>query len=109
MTIGELREYFEDVPAGTLFAYGLSEPFSWRGSYDEVAFSFTRKRHTREDILEIIDSVKNRTFFGYKGGEYTYDNDTPVHFEKEYRDYSDGDYITKLALEAYFPEFGFHA
>lgn len=99
MDLQKLKNYFEKFPKGKQFDYGLSKPFSWRGSYDEVAFSIEGAM-SREDILKNIELAYTETFFGYKGGEYRYNNYTSVNFE-EYgaRNYSDGGYTSRKIAE----------
>lgn len=93
MKLRELKEYFEKFPDNHVFDYGLSEPFSWRGSYDEVAFRFERDIFTKEEILKNINKAYTQTFTGYKGGEYMYQDYTTVNFEESYRDYTDNTYV----------------
>jgi len=92
MTLLELRDHISSFPEGTMFNYGLSAPFSWRGSYDEVAFSIIHERTKRENILANIEAA----YVG-KGGEYTYEDYTTVNFEEEgSRNYSDGRYVAEM-------------
>lgn len=100
MNLLELKEHIESFPDGHVFSYGLSDPFSWRGSYDEVAFSITKESATKEEILANINEAYERAFYGYKGGEYRFDDYTPVNFE-EYgsRNYSDGAYTAEKIAE----------
>jgi hypothetical protein len=103
MNLGQLRTYIEALPEGTVLKYSLSEPFSWRGSYAEVAFRIEEEESTREDLLKKIDLAFSKTFYGYKGGEYEYGKYTDVHFEEDYRSWTDGGYtanwISKLTEE----------
>lgn len=92
MTLGELKQYVESLPAGSEFMRGLSDPFSWRGSYDEVAFAIEDTYCTREEILEKVEQALTKEFYGWKGGTYRYSNDTPINFEHEQRAWSNGDY-----------------
>lgn len=97
MTLLELRDHISSFPEGTMFNYGLSAPFSWRGSYDEVAFSIIHERTKRENILANIEAAYVGTFYGYKGGEYAYKDYTTVNFEEEgSRNYSDGRYVAEM-------------
>lgn len=97
MELKDFKEYILKFPKGKIFNYGISEPFSWRGSYDEVAFAITESPMTREDILTNIEFAYSEIFYGYKGGEYTYKDWTKINFEEEgSRNYSDGDYTAKL-------------
>lgn len=99
MDLQKLKNHFEKFPKGTKFNFGISKPFSWRGRYDEVAFSIEGAMN-REDILKNIELAYTETFFGYKGGEYRYSDHTYVNFE-EYGsgNYSDGGYTSRKIAE----------
>jgi len=60
MELKEFKQHIESFPKGTKFSYGISKPFSWRGSYDEVAFSIIENEISREDILKNRISTKLR-------------------------------------------------
>ena len=97
MKLGQFREYIESLPNGTLFNYGLSSPFSWRGSYDEVAFEVVKTGlYNREEVLTEINKAYDNTFQGWKGGNFTYDDHTRVNFEREEGSYSDGAYCGEI-------------
>ena len=102
MTLKELKDFFENQPSGKLFQFGISRPFSWRGSYDEVAFSIEEYESTREDILNNINDAYIGTYTGYKGGDYNYSDDTTVNFEEDYSRWSDGSYTMNLLLKFLF-------
>lgn len=101
MTLGDLKQYFQNLPEKE-YRFCLSEPFSWRGSYDEVAFSIIEVISSKQDILDNIEKAFTGTFYGYKGGEYTYKDYTPVHFEEDYSSYTDGGYISQLLFKFMF-------
>lgn len=63
-----------------LFPTGID---SWRGAYDELALGFSgysegRNPMTISQFLALLKNCYERTFFGYKGGEYTMGKTTPV-------------------------------
>lgn len=95
MNLGQLRNYIKSFPEGHTFNYSLSEPFSWRGDYVEVAFSIEDTQSTREDLLKKINKALTETFHGWKGGEYRHYEHTNIHFEGGRGDYSDGEYTEK--------------
>ena len=95
MKLGQLKEMFSRLDPNTELQYGISEPFSWRGSYDEVAFSFEPLVNVKT-CLERIDMAMSQTFYGYKGGEYKYYADTPVNFEPTISFWSDGEYCENM-------------
>jgi hypothetical protein len=96
MTLLELKQYFENQKEGKVFNYSLSEPFSWRGIYAEVAFDLLHKKATREEILDTIDLAYTQKFYGYKGGTFRYNDYTEIHFEKDSGCYTDGEYCAAL-------------
>lgn len=95
MELKKFREHIESFPQGTLFNYGISSPFSWRGSYDEVAFDMLEQPMTREEILAKIQLVYTETFKGYEGGEYTYCDFVNIHFEPDKESWTGGDYTSR--------------
>lgn len=100
MYLKEFKKYIQSFPDNHEFNCLLSKPFSWRGSYDEVAFDidFTLKS-SKEDILKNIELAYTEIFYGYKGGEFTYSDYTEVHFEEDNSKYTDGEYCIQLISE----------
>ena len=97
MNLQDLKKHIESFSDGTVFKNGISNPFSWRGSYDEVAFSIISDEMTREEMLIRIGKAYTETFYGYKGGDYNYSDYTTVNFEEEgSRNYSDGKYTAEI-------------
>lgn len=92
MLLKDFKDYIENLDPNKKFNYGISEPFSWRGSYSEVAFEILGQPMTREEILNNIQKAYTEEFYGYKGGEYTYNDYTEVHFESDSGSYTDGGY-----------------
>ena len=52
-----------------------------RGWYDHAALILGEEGTTStvKDVLELLRSANGGVFYGYKGGEYTYSDGTPVH------------------------------
>lgn len=97
MTLKEFKDHISQFPDGTVFPYGISEPFSWRGAYDEVAFSIMEIPTDKNDVLNRIQMAYSNIFYGYKGGKYRYNDWTTVNFEEGgSRDYTDGKYTAKM-------------
>ncbi len=92
MKLQDFKEYISNFPIRTVFNYGISEPFSWRGDYSEVAFAITKGKTSREGILSSIQLAYEERFAGYKGTINEYDGCTPIHFEKGCKYYTDGKY-----------------
>lgn len=99
MELKNFKQLIEALPVGTICKYGISEPFSWRGVYAEVAFNIEKQPMLREDILTKIENAYNGTFYGYKGGEYKYCDYTDVHFEEDYSSYTSGGYCSEIIAE----------
>ncbi len=85
MTIFELKEYFKYTEEPKFF---LKAFFSWRGNYSEIAFT-PASNGTKEESLSLLEDATRETCIGRKGGEYNYDDDTPVHFEFYQEDIDD--------------------
>lgn len=103
LTLGKLKEGFEKLDPNKVLKIGISEPFSWRGSYDEVAFNIL-KNVTVKECLDNIEKAFTETFYGYKGGEYMYFDGTVVHFERDSSCYSDGGYAEEIIDEYFYEE-----
>jgi len=96
MTLKEFRKKIENSPKGKIFQYGISSPFSWRGCYADVAFELIEMNMTREEILENIKYAYKNIFFGYKGGQYRYTDNTDLHFEEGRCSWTDGEYCNNM-------------
>jgi len=97
MELEDFKKHISSFKNGTKFNFGITKPFSWRGSYDEVAFSIIESPMSKECILANIELAYTETFYGYKGGEYKYQDYTTVNFEEEgSRNYSDGRYVAQM-------------
>lgn len=79
MTVKDLQEYFLNTETPKFF---LVDVFSWRGIYDEVAFTDS-DTGSREESLKLIDMAITERFAGWKDDEFcrTFDVNTEVHFE----------------------------
>jgi hypothetical protein len=55
MELKDFKKHIESFPNGTKFDFGISEPFSWRGLYAEVAFEMLEQPMTKEEILANIE------------------------------------------------------
>ena len=90
LTIGELIKVLEDSTPDTLVKFDKggspTSPHSYRGYYSDLAFE-TQKKPIRATVLLGIlkDSVLDKTFEGYKGGDYVMSADKPI-WKAEYGD-----------------------
>ena len=97
MRLIDLKKHIESFKGRHEFEYSLSEPFTWKGSYDEIAFNVIKEKSTKEQILSEIMKSYTATFERYtQGGKNKYSDETLIHFEKEWSSYSDGEYCKEL-------------
>lgn len=76
MTLGELIDTIENWPADREIT-GLCNPHSYRGYYCDLAFEPCEKT-TAGELLTACRAAMGRVFTGYKGGDYTMGESTPV-------------------------------
>ena len=98
MNLKQLKEMYDSIPDETILEYGITDVFSWRGSYDEVAFSIGETVYAKFG-KDCINRAYTELFYGYKGGEYMYSDSTPVNFEAGEGRYSDGDYREEVICD----------
>jgi hypothetical protein len=96
MTLKEFKNHIDSFTYNKVFDYSISNPFSWRGVYSEVAFTIKPIPSDKEDVLSKINKAYDNEFYGYKGGNYKYDDNTDIHFESEPSSWSDGGYTEEL-------------
>lgn len=77
-SLGELIRALEASDQERIVPIGFSEADSWRGSYNELAFTPAPDVAVKT-MLVVARSSLGRTFSGYKGGEYEMSEWTPVH------------------------------
>lgn len=94
MTLGQLIEQLEKMnpESGVICSTDTSMVFttfdSYRGYYEDLALGYVAKDyyeekkdgeiHTVKDFLEEAKSCLNKKFYGWKGGEFVMDADTPL-------------------------------
>jgi len=79
MELKSLIKVLEKLPQDLVVPKGFSNPHSWRGIYAELAFEPTENTKVA-DMLADAKSAIGATYEGYKGGDFTMDEDTRVHF-----------------------------
>jgi len=62
---------------------GFNNPHSYRGYYCELAFELSGKEITVGEALNLCKECMGKVFQGWKGGEYTMGENTPVWFSLE--------------------------
>jgi hypothetical protein len=78
ITLGELINFLEKVEPTTVAKIGLGTPHSHRGYYHHLAFE-PQENITVGEMLENCRNANGSTYTGWKGGEYTMDEDTECH------------------------------
>lgn len=98
ITIRELRNKIQSWPDDTM-NFRIEDVFAWRGFYVQPACHITCNVATKEHNLSMLASLTTDTFFGWKGGEYEYDDLDELNFETDYGSYTDGQFILNFLME----------
>jgi hypothetical protein len=78
LTLGNLIELLEKLDPKDK-VQKLDEPHSYRGYYTDLAF--IRDEYNLAPVGEVLDILKScvsKTYTGWKGGDYTMDENTPI-------------------------------
>lgn len=81
--IAEKGHKISDGEISVVFDFGYLHPVSidsWRGIYKELALGFSNKGNPMKlsAFIEMLKDAIDKTFEGYKGGDYTMSRHTPV-------------------------------
>lgn len=77
LTLGKLIVELEKMPTETTLP-NLADPHSYRGYYEDLAFELWDGTTTAGELLDVCKDAMYQRFTGYKGGEFTMHNDTPL-------------------------------
>ena len=90
LTIDELLLYLDGIDDDLLWPKGFGRGHSYRGVYNQVAFSKAWSLTTAQ-IKENVRAMINVTVTGYKGGYFPINGNTLVNWadESEYNGYND--------------------
>lgn len=97
MTLRNFKEKIETYPSDTM-NFCIEDVFSWRGIYAEPCCSLSTRCVTKEHNLKKLNRLLSETFRGLQGGQYRYDMFHTIHFENEYDEWTNGDYIVKFIV-----------
>lgn len=78
MNIGQLLTLLNNYPKDRVCYLGFAEPHSYRGYYDEAAVE-PATNVTIGSMIDCLYRLLDEVFAGYKGGEFRYDTETPIH------------------------------
>lgn len=73
--LGKVIETLKSLPPDLVLPVGLSNPHSYRGYYEQLAFE-PKENVSVEECLKVAKSCVDKTFTGYKGGDYMMTEDT---------------------------------
>lgn len=82
MTLGELIAFLEKRDPEQKVPLGFGNPHSYRGYYDELAFEIQADT-TVGEMLEAAREALGTTYTGWKGGDFTMGEYTPVWLAEE--------------------------
>lgn len=77
MTLGKMISRLKELPE-SLQIQGISDPHSYRGYYEDIAFEPTSKKVSIAALLKECESSMGQVFCGYKGGDFVMGALTPV-------------------------------
>lgn len=77
MTLGQLIDILSGMEDNAQVA-NLCNPHSYRGYYDDIAFTLGEGTRNASDLLYTCEKVMGRVLEGYKGGDYLMGETTPV-------------------------------
>lgn len=89
ITIGELLNFLENTEWDFTNEYSFTNGHSYRGMYDCLSVEPREGDAIRGELgsvkhmIEVLNKALDRSYTGWKGGEYYYDVDTPVFFAYE--------------------------
>ena len=82
LTIRELIEKLEQLPADTQFYDGFSNPHSWRGSYRELAVEPTNMVQVHK-MINYLEEASSSVYEGWKGGAFKMNKECEVYLAHE--------------------------
>lgn len=78
MTLGKLISILSGLPKETKIEK-ICSPHSYRGYYSDLSFEKESGEQTVGELLSILQNeCIDKTFEGYKGGDFTMDEHTPL-------------------------------
>lgn len=72
---------------------------SWRGVYAEPCIFISEGKSVLSAFLPFIERLTTEDFYGYKGGDYRYEDCDPINFEISSDCWSDGETLQRLLIE----------
>lgn len=76
LTLGKLISYLQTTRIPKVA--NLTNPHSYRGYYEDLAFELGEGAKSRKEMLEFCKNLVGKTFEGYRGGSYKMSYDAPL-------------------------------
>jgi hypothetical protein len=106
MTLGQyishLKKSIAQNSKETCLPIGLGNPHAWRGGYEELAFEPV-ENISLGTMLDEAQNAIGTAFPGYKAGEYTMSETTPIHID-HYGSWSDGELAWGFIFSLMLPQ-----
>jgi hypothetical protein len=99
MILGKLIEELKKHDPNVVVKHGFTNPHSYRGYYDHLAFE-PASNVSVAFMIACAESALGATYEGWKGGEYVMDEDTPCWLAFEGQCYDSDEPITPLIIRA---------
>lgn len=78
MTLGKLINILQGLPQDKKIQ-NITDAHSYRGYYSDLSFSIKDGTQTVGELLDVLQiGCLNQVFTGYKGGDFTMDEHTPL-------------------------------
>lgn len=80
ITVGQFKNIIKYYPSEKI-PFSIKEYDSWRGIYAHPYIRPSTADSTKETLIFDLDNLLSGIFEGWKGGFYTYDEDSLLHFD----------------------------
>ena len=80
ITLGEFKKLIEKYPSDEV-PFSIIDYGSWRGIYAHPYITPSTEVSKKEELLNDLHILTKGGFEGWKGGWFSYNDDTPLHFE----------------------------
>lgn len=102
-TLKDFLNAYNQNPNIVIKGFKLTGYGSWRGAYDEPCIYIEEDENSSVEFSEIIEAINKLTdgtvFYGWKGGEFTYDVNDPMNIEFSPSSYTDGEHQTYIFVK----------
>ena len=82
-SVKNILEILRNENQNDILKRGFKNPHSYRGYYDELGVEMTYDCKIEHMVRDLEKAIDGRSFTAWKGGEYTYDENTNVYLADE--------------------------